>query len=242
MPGYANPQAYNRYSYVLNNPLRYTDPTGHMVDDDGGGGVSCAVTHTCPNPGGGGGGNGGGNGGNDDDDPAPDLHPNGGGSSACGWPGVYSPDCPGWHDYRVENVVCPAIVHCTEEEMLDYMLRFAYPNQDPSQLAEDQGSYTVGIPIVGYDLGEMGVIDFETSNGGLTTTNITHRTHILYDGKVERTASQNANGDWVVVTEGWGNNAIPGMDVANKVGGPMLFNTVDTQMYLYIMTDQLFRP
>jgi len=27
--GPANPQALNRYSYVLNNPLRYTDPTGH---------------------------------------------------------------------------------------------------------------------------------------------------------------------------------------------------------------------
>jgi len=29
--GPANPQALNRYSYVLNNPLRYTDPTGHVV-------------------------------------------------------------------------------------------------------------------------------------------------------------------------------------------------------------------
>ena len=26
-----NPQSLNRYSYVLNNPLRYTDPTGHCV-------------------------------------------------------------------------------------------------------------------------------------------------------------------------------------------------------------------
>ena len=29
--GPANPQALNRYSYALNNPLQYTDPTGHSV-------------------------------------------------------------------------------------------------------------------------------------------------------------------------------------------------------------------
>ncbi len=30
VPEPGNPQALNRYSYVLNNPLRYTDPTGHF--------------------------------------------------------------------------------------------------------------------------------------------------------------------------------------------------------------------
>jgi uncharacterized protein RhaS with RHS repeats len=31
IPDLSNPQSYNRYSYVLNNPLRYTDPSGHQT-------------------------------------------------------------------------------------------------------------------------------------------------------------------------------------------------------------------
>ena len=34
MASYANPQNLNRYSYVTNNPMRYTDPTGHMQYED----------------------------------------------------------------------------------------------------------------------------------------------------------------------------------------------------------------
>jgi RHS repeat-associated protein len=30
IPDFSNPQSYNRYSYVRNNPLRYTDPDGHF--------------------------------------------------------------------------------------------------------------------------------------------------------------------------------------------------------------------
>ena len=33
IPDLSNPQSYNRYSYVLNNPLRYTAPTGHSWYD-----------------------------------------------------------------------------------------------------------------------------------------------------------------------------------------------------------------
>lgn len=33
----SNPQALNRYSQALNNPVRYTDPTGHDDGDSGGG-------------------------------------------------------------------------------------------------------------------------------------------------------------------------------------------------------------
>jgi hypothetical protein len=35
VPNPTNPQSLNRYSYVTNNPLRYTDPTGHMRVQDG---------------------------------------------------------------------------------------------------------------------------------------------------------------------------------------------------------------
>ena len=33
VPDPYNPQDWNRYSYVRNNPVRYIDPSGHMIDD-----------------------------------------------------------------------------------------------------------------------------------------------------------------------------------------------------------------
>ena len=34
VPGAGNPQAFNRYTYGLNNPVKYTDPTGHKACDE----------------------------------------------------------------------------------------------------------------------------------------------------------------------------------------------------------------
>ena len=49
MPGYSNPQNLNRYSYVTNNPLRYTDPTGHMQVADGPQSSGCSNPIYCQN-------------------------------------------------------------------------------------------------------------------------------------------------------------------------------------------------
>jgi RHS repeat-associated protein len=44
VPGYANPQNLNRYGYVLNNPLRFTDPSGHRPDDGCRTGEGCSLS------------------------------------------------------------------------------------------------------------------------------------------------------------------------------------------------------
>ena len=76
VPGYTNPQAFNRYSYVLGNPLRYIDPTGHYcVGDD----EDCAGeggNGPAPSGNGGGSNNNGNNGNPHDDDNDIDPNPN----------------------------------------------------------------------------------------------------------------------------------------------------------------------
>jgi len=49
VPGYANPQGLNRFSYVLNNPLRYSDPTGHRPAEEQGGKRGCSNAKYCQN-------------------------------------------------------------------------------------------------------------------------------------------------------------------------------------------------
>jgi len=161
VPNMANPQALNRYSYVYGNPLRFTDPSGNIPIDCWNDPSYCSNTttlHQSPyiaaprrSGGGGGGESEGGGGGPALPSPA-DLPSSGGGDSvplvtvvpdapgcwdyatSCSEPyGNYSLDLPGWHYYNTLNLVCPANLNCTADQMRDYLSRFSYPGQDLTQ-------------------------------------------------------------------------------------------------------------
>jgi hypothetical protein len=68
IPNPPNPQAWNRYSYVRNNPVNYNDPTGHSENNCGDNGSLCGGSYGGGPYSGGNDGGGGGNSNNYDDD------------------------------------------------------------------------------------------------------------------------------------------------------------------------------
>jgi len=48
IPSPADPQSWNRFAYVLNNPIRYSDPSGHWVDEGCGSGSGCVLPPKNP--------------------------------------------------------------------------------------------------------------------------------------------------------------------------------------------------
>jgi len=173
VPSYANPQSLNRFSYTVNNPLRYTDPTGHMLTEGDGGGVGGCGGPNQPSCGGGGGGGGGGGSGGGGG--------NGGGGGSLEDAFYYSPilggsssGCNTWilmngdgnfchHTTYTPQPIC--LVHCSQKEQWEYALSFQYPGQSPHdpvvggdeerhvmggdftqwQLFRDKGAITVSI-------------------------------------------------------------------------------------------------
>ena len=116
--------------------------------------------------------------------------------------GTYSPNCPGWHSYSNAdnpNLVCPAYLHCTEAQMMDYLYRFAFPGQNPNDPVSNGDVNLVWLGIL--PLGHI-----ETGVNGLMITNVTQGDHLMYDGQVVREAIKNSDGSWSIVTTGTGNN------------------------------------
>ena len=118
-------------------------------------------------------------------------------------------------------------MQCSREEMADQMSRFAVPGQSPDHPVVSGQKYRVYAPVTGTFAGNVRTA---VSPDGLTVQNTTQPGHLLYDGQITRTATQNANGSWDVTTVGTGNNIWPGMATANEVTGPGIFDNVDEQM------------
>ena len=97
IPDLANPQSWNRYSYVSNNPVNYNDPTGHMQEnDDDGGDYDPNYCETHPTECDGGGGSGGSDGDLDEELSGGDQEENGGliqdfedFQQDCSWSGAF---------------------------------------------------------------------------------------------------------------------------------------------------------
>ena len=108
------------------------------------------------------------------------------------------------------------------------MSRFAVPGQPPHDPVQSSRTYAVYDPVFG---AFVGYVTTKVSPDGLTTQNRTRPGHLLHDGQITRTATQNPDGSWSVTTIGVGNNIWPGMATANTLAGPDIFNNIDEQMH-----------
>jgi len=205
---YNRPLSLNRWNYVEGNPVNYTDPSGHCYIDSGN--MRRWRIFEYPIFG-----------------PCTDHSDD-----------VISPDNDHYHYYPTDNVVCPAYLSCSQAEIADAMIRFAYPGQKPSEPIEDQEfSFVFPFnkkPFKDTPYEALGAIQSFVSDDHLTTANVALPTHIFYVGRVDRKATLAANGDWIVSTRGTGNNIFFEMDAVNQETGGYIFNFVDLEMRIYI--------
>lgn len=147
--------------------------------------------------------------------------------------GPYSPDEPGWHEYRLTNRVAESNSKVSVSQMKDFIRRFAFPGQDSRKPVSDVSTNMVHDTVTGQIDG--GLVLTEVLGNGLQIRNRTKPGHIFHDGQIVRTASQSSNGAWSIETHGTGNNASSALSWLNKTTGPILFNHLDMKMYIYIV-------
>lgn len=224
-------QGYDRYAYVNNSPINYTDPTGHKPCEEWEGVCLSEdqMTDIWNSQTG-----------NNNDEGGDD---NGGDND--------EQDDPTGHDYTVTDPVCLdwSWINCTEAEVANYTTQFQYPGQWPWNPVSDLGSHNVwpaefwGIPnpLFCYTgMCDSGAIWVDIDNNNpLTITNRTQYTHIFNVGDVVRQSKQGADGNWYITTHGKGTNDgygfIPGpaLDYVNQKIGPLVFKAVDLRLVVY---------
>ena len=125
--------------------------SGTGLDDGSAGGGDGGDGSDDGSAGGGDGGDGSDDGGDDDDPFSDEALGIGGDTEAEPFDPVgssqYSADRPGYHNYTTgANLVCPAELRCSRQEMIEYLHRYAWPGQNPVIPVSDGDVNTVSDP------------------------------------------------------------------------------------------------
>ena len=251
-----DPQTWNRYSYVNNNPINMTDPTGH-TPCEGTTGMEhdlCMANQPQADDGSG------------DDDPRCRINSNGNkvcpqdlqtelpdpktqaaldalnlylsfigmGTSGSGCNTLTLWNGSSWcHDNGYQlNYICAEEFTCSDQLELEYAKHFQYPGQLQGAVTDGAKGFVMGGDLAPNTvLGDLGAVWVNVD--GSTMVNSTYATHIFFDGTITRKVANNT-----IVTTGKGTNNSLLVAAMNQYGGPAAFKINDLAMLSFIAVDQ----